>query len=69
MTTENRQGLIQNRSLYHQVCAIRDTTVMQNPKGNHYVLIYVLYELPHASNLIVMLFYHRKTDRISLSCC
>lgn len=54
MTTENRQGLTQNRSLYHRVYAIRDTTVMQNPKGDHNVLIYVLYRLPHASNLTVM---------------
>lgn len=68
MTTENRQGLTQNRSLFHRVCAIRDTTVMQNPKGDHNVLIYVLYRLPHASNLTVMQLYHRKTVRISLIC-
>lgn len=54
MTTENRQGLTQNRSLYHRVYAIRDTTVMQNPKGDHNVLIYVLYRLSHASNLTVI---------------
>lgn len=42
MTTENRQGLTQNRSLYHRVYAIRDITVMQNPKGDHDVLIRTL---------------------------